>query len=290
MTPFVFFGTPDIAVSVLDELEEAGYLPVCVVTNPDTPQGRSLRLTPTPVAVWANTRNISILKPTTLRDTNFVDTLTATHAPLFIVAAYGKMIPQTVLDIPKHGVLNVHPSLLPKLRGASPIRSAILHNILPTGVTIMQMTLGMDEGPIIAQEVVDIPKESWPMHGSDLDQLLAKRGGALLAKTIEPWITGMCTPTPQNNTEATYCGKITKEMGLLNLLDDPFENLCKIRAFQGWPGTYYFHTTPQRHIRVKIIDAHISPTGTLEITRVIPEGKKETTYENFLASLKPASH
>ncbi len=280
---FVFFGTPDIGVWVLEELEKAGFVPSLVVTNPDAPQGRKMIMTASPVAQWAELRNIPVLKPVSLKDTTIPDALRASGIELSIVAAYGKLIPQAILDIPKFKTLNVHPSLLPKLRGASPIRSAILEDMNPTGVSIMSLTIGMDEGPILAQETILIPKENWPVRGSELDVLLAKKGGALLAKILPDWIQGTITPEEQNHTEATYTQKITKEMGLIDLHSDPYQNLLKIRAFDGWPGTYFFHERNDQHIRVKIVDATIE-NSILKITRVIPEGKKEMDYDVFLKS------
>lgn len=276
-----FFGTPQIAVWVLEELEKMSIVPSLVVTNPDSPQGRNLILTPSPVSIWAESHHIPTLKPQSLRDT-FVEAELKNHEyDLFIVAAYGKMIPENILRIPKYKTINMHPSLLPLLRGASPVRSAILNNVFPTGVSIMVLTSGMDEGPIIAQEEVTIPKESWPMHGNELDELLAKRGGQLLALTLPEWITGARKAQEQDHTKATYCTKITKEMGEIILADNPEENLRKIRAFEGWPGTFFFTEKNGKRIRVKVTDAELTHDGSLHILRVIPEGKKEMSYDDF---------
>lgn len=279
-----FFGSPQIAVWVLDELEKSGLLPSLVVTNPDTPQGRKMMLTETPVAQWASSRKIHTIKPATLRDNLIEEELRRSACDLFIVAAYGKIIPENILNIPKYKTINMHPSMLPKLRGASPIRSAILEDINPTGISIMILTAGMDEGPILAQEEILIPKESWPIRGNELDELLAKRGGELLAKTIHSWVMGSITPREQAHVEATYSTKITKEMGLIDLADDPYQNLLKIRAFDGWPGTYFFTEKAGKQVRIKIIDAHLANDGTLQITRIIPEGKKEMSFEDFMRS------
>jgi len=276
-----FFGTPDIAVWVLDELEAQGITPSHVVTNPDAPQGRKLVLTPTPVALWAEERNIPVLKPETLKSPEIVTTLKNFECELFIVAAYGKMIPQEILDIPKYNILNVHPSLLPLLRGASPIRSAILQNMNPTGVSIMMLTAGMDRGPILAQEVVYVPVRKWPVRGSELDETLARKGGQLLAEIIPEWIDGTLEVQEQDHTQATYCEKITKDMGHIDLKVDAYTNFLKIRAFDGWPGTFFFHEKDGKNIRIKIIDAEFED-GKLHITRIIPEGKKEMEWSEFL--------
>ena len=277
-----FFGSPDIAVWVLEELVQANIIPALIVTNPDTPQGRKMLMAPTPVAQWADAHHIETFKPTSLRNDETMTTLETAKCELFIVAAYGKIIPERILDIPAHKTLNMHPSLLPKLRGASPIRSAILEDMNPTGVTIMELTAGMDEGPILAQEEVQITPKDWPLRGTQLDRLLAQKGGALLAELLPRWVRGELTPVEQDHTKATYSKKITKEMGELILADDPYTNLLKIRAFDGWPGTYFFVTKNDVKVRVKIVDAELHTDGSLHITRVIPEGKKEMSYEDFL--------
>ncbi len=280
-TKFVFFGTPDIGVAVLEELEKAGFVPAIVVTNPDAPQGRKMIMTETPVARFARDRQIPVLKPESLKDPEILEILKNAGADLFIVAAYGKIIPQAILDIPKHGTLNMHPSLLPKLRGASPIRSAILQHEYPTGVSIMLLTPGLDKGPIVAQEVAEIEAVAWPMRGTELDTLLSHQGGALLARILPDWLAGKITPHEQDDARATYCAKITKDMALIDLNAGPEENLRKIRAFDGWPGAYYLHEkTNGTRIRVKIIDAEIR-NSSLILIRVIPEGKKEMAYEDF---------
>ena len=278
---FAFFGSPQIAVWVLEELAKKEFFPSLIVTNPDAPQGRKMLMTPTPVSVWAEAHGIEILKPVSLRDDTVVKKLRTSGCELFIVAAYGKMIPESILTIPKYKTLNVHPSLLPKLRGASPIRSAILADMNPTGVSIMELTHGMDEGPILAQKEIPIARERWPLRGAELDELLAKEGGALLASLLPDWVEGTITPTPQTG-EPTYCAKITKEMGEINLSHDPYQNLLKIRAFDGWPSTFFFTEKNGERIRVKIVDAERAKDGSLKILRVIPEGKKEMSYEAFL--------
>jgi len=275
-----FFGTPQIAVWVLEELEKSGVFPSLIITNPDAPQGRKMVMTESPVALWATEHQIPTLKPQTLKDSDVVETLMNAHCELFIVAAYGKIIPENILDIPQYKTLNMHPSLLPKLRGASPVRSAILEDMSSTGVTIMRLTKGVDEGPILAQKEITIPREDWPLRGTTLDELLARAGGKLLAEIITPWVQGEIQEKEQDHARATYSQKIAKEMGLISLDDDPYQNLLKIRAFDGWPGTYFFHERNGKRLRVKITDAHIE-NGNLVITRVIPEGKNEMDYDTF---------
>jgi methionyl-tRNA formyltransferase len=281
-TRIAFFGTPDIAVWILEELLEKGIKPVLIVTAPDRPAGRRMTLTPPPVKGWAEAHTIPVQQPESLSDPAFLEQLSQFACDLFIVAAYGQMFPSTLLDIPQHGILNVHPSLLPKFRGASPIRSAILTDERNTGVTIMQMDTQMDHGPIVAQKTCEISKEEWPLPGHVLDERMARLGGQLLAEVIPGYVNGTVTPVPQNNSEATYCRKITKADGEINLGDDGYKNLLKIRAFDGWPGTFFFTRFGGKERRVKIVDAKLDENGTLEILRVIPEGKREMNYEEFL--------
>lgn len=271
-----------VAVWVLDELEKKGITPSLIVTNPDAPQGRKLVLTPPPVKVWAIERGIEVLQPTTLRSDEIVSTLSTHTFDLFIVAAYGKIIPQSILDLPKHGTLNVHPSLLPLLRGASPIRSAILNDMHGTGVTIMLMDADLDHGPILAQESAGITENEWPLRGEVLDERLARQGGRMLAEVIPKWLAGELEPKAQDHAAATFCTKITKEMGEIDLAADPYQNLLKIRAFDGWPGTFFFTEKNGKRMRVKITDAELAADGSLKITRVVPEGKKEMAYEDFM--------
>ena len=281
MPKIAFFGTPAIGVYVLEELERAGIVPSLIVTNPDTQQGRKMRMTETLVAQFARKRGITTLKPKTLNDSTTLEALRASGVELFIVAAYGKIIPNAILNLPKHGTLNMHPSLLPKLRGASPIRSAILQNEYPTGVSIMVLTEGLDKGPIVAQEIVSIEKSAWPLSGRMLDEHLARAGGALLARIRPEWIHGNITPQEQDDTEATYSSKITKGMAEIDLEEDALENLRKIRAFDGWPGAFFFHEKDGVRTRVKILDA-VLRDNALVLTRVIPEGKKEMAYEDWI--------
>ena len=278
---FIFFGGEPLAVPVLEELKGADLLPKCIVCNPDRPQGRKMLLTPPPAKVWALEHGIRVFQPETLRDQNCIDTLKAENADLFIVVAYGKIIPKAVLDLPAHGTLNLHPSLLPKFRGPSPIRSAILENVRETGVTIMLMDEEMDHGPIIAQKAVSISESAWPMRGQELDALLAREGGTLLRETVPQWFAGNIEAHAQEHEKATYTKKITKDMGEIDLSDDPYQNLLKIRAFDGWPGAFFFKEVNGKKIRVKITDAELASDGSLKINRVIPEGRKEMGYTDF---------
>jgi len=292
---FAFFGTSHIAVFVLDELKKTGLIPSLIVTPPDKKKGRGLPLQPSPVKEWALAHVIDILQPEKL-DSGFVELLTTNYKLLTvcIVVDYGKILPRTVLGIPRRGFLNVHPSLLPRLRGPSPIRSALLNDEKTTGVSVILLDEEMDHGPIVAQKKINI--EGWfnsPKRGeggphlAELEEILMKEGGALLAQVLPQWVKGEIDAHEQNHDVATFSEKLEKEDGLLNLTADAALNLRKIRAYEGWPGTYAFFERNGKKIRVGIVDAHIQG-GALVIDRVKPEGKKEMGYAEFLRSgVKP---
>lgn len=293
-TKIAFFGTPDISVIVLNELKRAELTPALIVTMPDKPKGRKLILTPPPAKVWAQENKVDFAQPEKL-DGDFLAMLRLEDFDLFVVASFGKILKQELLDIPKHGTLNVHPSLLPKLRGASPIISAILEDEKKTGVTIMLLDAGMDSGPILAQKSIGSDQwpssrsasVGWPPKASELGKLLITEGGKMLAEVIPKWIAGEIKPKTQDHTKATFTKKITKEDGLIELDGNAYQNLLKIRAFDKWPGTYFFAERNNllartgKKIRVKIIDAEIE-NDELIIKKVIPEGRKEMNYEDFL--------
>lgn len=282
---FAFFGTSEIAVLVLRELEHAGFLPALIVTAPDRAEGRGLKLTPSPVAEWATDRGIPTKKPETIDDA-FLYELRATHYELFIVADYGKILPKALLDIPPQGVLNMHPSLLPRLRGPSPMRSAILEDEEEVGVSIILLDEKMDHGPLIAQRVV--PLREWPLGARELETILPQEGGKLLAEILPPWIAGTLQPREQDHAKATFTRRFKKEDGLLDLSGDARANLLKIKALEGWPGTFAFFERPGRasaskSIRVAILNAHLEG-GKLIIDTVKPEGKGAMAYADFLRS------
>ncbi len=281
MTPrFVFFGTPKFAAIVLDELEEAGYPPSLIVTAPPKPKGRHLILTPSEVEEWAKKRQVPVLAPARVKgNTELFETLKRAEADVFIVAAYGKILPQELLDIPPHGTLNVHPSILPKFRGPSPIESAILSDEIGTGVTIMLLDVELDHGDILAQEAADIG--SWPPKASELEETLARGGGKLLARMLAPWVEGKIVSTPQDHTLATHTKKISKEDGRISISDPAMLNLKKVKAYDLWPGAWMMAKSNGSERRIKITEAHIDGDQFV-IDRVIPEGKKEMPYADFL--------
>jgi len=274
---FVFFGTPEVASKTLEILKENGYLPSLIVTSPDKPQGRKMIITPPPVKVWAEKNNIPYIQPKDL-DSAQVRPVQGPVQDLFIVVAYGKIIPEKLINIPKLGTINIHYSLLPKYRGASPLESALLNGDDTTGITIQQMAFKLDSGPILAQKEISIDKDQTK---NGLRDELIKIGGDLLCQTIPSIINQTIIKKPQDESKATHCAKIKKEDGEININDDGEKNYNKYRAFYGWPGTYFFAERHNKKIRVKITQASYE-NNSFQIKRVIPEGKKEINYSDFL--------
>jgi methionyl-tRNA formyltransferase len=279
-----FFGTPDLAVTALSEMETFAIVPSLIVTTPDAPVGRKQTITPPATKVWAKERNIPVFQPTSLKNPDDLTPLTDTKWDLFVVFAYGKIMPEWLINLPKYGTINAHPSLLPKLRGASPIRSTLLHDLSAAGVTIIQMDAEMDHGPILFQQPVPLYNE--PILGTELDRIMSLICGDLLAHVIKELPKGTFTPTPQNHEEATFCTKITKEMAELNL--DPFalptgDEACevyrKICAFAGWPEAFFIHDGK----RIKIKEAELSQDGALILKRIVPEGKNEMDFTTYFS-------
>lgn len=287
MPTFIFFGTSEFSVIVLETLRGRGLLPQAIVTTPDRPQGRKLIMTEPPTKVWAKEHGIGVFQFETL-DADAVSILTDIKADLFIVASYGKIIPQAILDIPHYGCLNIHPSILPKYRGASPLQTTILNDDADTGVTIIKMDAGMDHGPILTSKKVSF--ENWPPTFEDMERLLAIAGAEILADSIPAFISGSIELIEQNHDEATFTKKITKEDGLI----DPFSTdpqtlrlaFLKIHAFEGWPGAYFFIERKGKKIRVLAKEAEyengaLGSPDILTLTRVVPEGGKEMSFDDF---------
>jgi methionyl-tRNA formyltransferase len=275
---FAFFGTDEFAVTVLETLKSRGLVPSLIVTAPDKPKGRKLILTPPPVKVYAESQNISLVQPEKLNDPIFTEKIQKEEWDLFVVAAYGKIIPESIFNLPKYKTLNIHPSLLPVLRGPSPVATAILKDMRDTGVTIIQIDKEMDHGPIVAQGTAHV--DEW-VERDVLEKRFAIEGANLLADILPEYMEYKLKIEPQDDTEATYCEMIEKSMGEINLADNPFDNWRKILALHGWPGTFFFHTHTGKKIRVAIRKASFAE-GILTIEKVVPEAKKEMSYEDFL--------
>lgn len=293
---YIFFGTPEIAVSSLRSLCDAGHVPALVVTQPDRPAGRGNVLTPPPVKVFALERGIEVVQIEKVTE-DFIEFLQkrageagvlASLWDCFVLVAFGMILPQKLLNIPRMGTLNMHPSLLPRLRGPSPIRTSILTNQRDAvGVTVMLIDEKMDHGPILAQRPIGDSLPTWPMYGRELDVLLADAGGALLAETLPRYIAGEIQPETQDHAAATYCAFIEKKDAQIDLADDPYTTMCKICAYDGWPGAFTFVDKKDgTQVRVKITKAHLADSATrLCIDECVPEGKKPMLWTDFLRGL-----
>lgn len=279
---FAYFAGEPLGTPVLEHLLAANLKPDLVVCNPDRPQGRKQLLTPPPVKTLAAQYAIPTIQPEGFRDQTAADLapLLNTNFDLFVVVAYNHILPGWLLDTPTHRTLNVHPSLLPLLRGPSPIRSAILRDQPEAcGTSVILLDEKMDHGPILDQVAWE-RSDDWPPRGPDLDAALAKLSGELLVNIIPEWIAGNLTPQTQEHSQATYTSKLNKAHGELAL--DPFSlprgadayaALLKIRGLAGWPGCYFFYNEQ----RIKITEATVID-DQLHLIRVIPAGKKEVDF------------
>jgi peptide deformylase len=244
---FAFFGSSRFSEHVLEELERAGLSPA--------------------------------MKITSAKDDLPMEKLKKLDADVFVVASFGKILPKELIEMPKFGTLNVHPSFLPELRGASPIQNTILGKG-ESGVTIIKMDEKMDHGPISAQENVVI--QPWPDHYNVVEEKLGRAGGALLAAVLPKWIAGEVKAKEQKHDQTTFTKLIKKEDGLLDLNDDADTNYRKVLAYSTWPGAYlFFKSKTGKEIRVVVKDAKIED-GKFVPTKVIPAGKKEMDWESFL--------
>ena len=269
---FIYFGTPTVASQTLATLITNGFVPALVVTSPDAPRGRGLVLTPSPTKTLALAHNIPVLTPEKLD----ADTLAAIHAyacDYALVVAYGKLFPEELIQSFPKGVLNVHYSLLPKYRGATPLETALLMGEAETGVTIQKMVKEMDAGDIIAQEATPIGATE---TAQELRQRLIALGSRMLVETLPKYVRGEITPIAQDATLATRAYKIKKEDGLLDLSAADVENWNKYRAYADSIGTYFFENGK----RMKITSAE-NTRGKFRVLRVIPEGKHEIVYTGF---------
>lgn len=237
MTPFVFMGTPEFSTVLLDRLEEANMRPVLIVTQPDRPCGRGRRLTPSPVATWAAERSVLTLKPASCRDQALAGKLSEL-APVFILtAAFGQLLPASILEIPERGCLNLHASLLPRYRGASPVQAALSNGDKETGVTLMLMDEGLDTGPVIAQRRMALPDA---MDAGQLNLVLARLGGDLVVDSICPYLAGKLLPQAQDERRATITRLLKKADGEVDFDQTARDVHNHIRAMNPWPGAFAF--------------------------------------------------
>ncbi len=232
----LFAGTPEFALASLRALCDSGSLPLAVYTQPDRPAGRGRKLKASPVKEFALARNIAVRQPESLKDTDVVAEISEFQADLVIVAAYGLILPQAVLDLPKHGCLNIHASLLPRWRGAAPIQAAILAGDKETGISLMQMTAGLDSGPVFARRSVRIGDTE---SGGELHDRLALLGGEMLCENLSYILDGKLEAEPQDENLLTYAGKISKSDAAIDWRKTATELLRQVRAYNPVPGVFF---------------------------------------------------
>lgn len=280
---FVFFGTGPLAESVLATLVRNNFIPTLVVTKPDTPQGRHMQLTAPHIKTWCEMKNIPVYQPETLRELPHNSPLLTKVFDVAIVASYGKIIPENILSFPRHGFLNVHPSLLPLYRGASPIESTLLDGTLTTGVSIIKLDKEMDHGPILVQSAFMIDTRE---TAGTMEITCGQLGGELLSQTLSHYLDGTLVPKEQDHNKATFCKKIEKSLGEITLETKAEEVQRKFRGLTPWPGLYFFHNHDGKQIRVKVTLVDLSTQiigGTAKdiILEVTPEGKSKMDFESF---------
>lgn len=289
----IFAGTPEFAATALRALSAAGHEIALVLTQPDRPAGRGLRTAPSPVKTMAETLGVPLAQPRTLKDPAIVSDLAAVGADAMIVAAYGLLLPSTVLALPRRGCINIHASFLPRWRGAAPIQRAILAGDGETGVSIMQMDAGLDTGPVLLREAVAIRADE---TAGSLHDRLAALGATLIVRALDE----APAPQPQDESRATYAAKIDKRESLLDWRASAEEIDRKVRAFNPIPGA----ATHFQGVALKIWRAHVTDvagepgavlaadgsgitvaagSGALRITELQRAGGKRLAAGAFLA-------
>lgn len=284
---YVFFGTPDRAVFVLEELKSKNLLPSLIITATSKPVGRKQVITPSPVNLWAQQNNIPVETPINKQELSNLETLIKEHQPDFLITvAYGYLIPDNILELAKYYSLNIHYSLLPKWRGASPVVQQILNRDSQVGYSVMEMVTELDAGAIFYQKSFPIPV---PLPTTDeLARTLSIIAGKELPEILDLITNEALQPVPQDLLQVTHCTKLTKADGEIDLSEDPEVLHAKIKAYQPWPKTFFFcnklstlANQPHQRIRVVINDAEILD-GKINIISVTPEGKSAITWEQFV--------
>lgn len=251
----IFMGTPALAATVLEGLlREKSFNVIAAVTQPDQPKGRDLKLQPSAVKELALQNGLLVLQPERAREPQFIERVRALGPDLIVVAAYGQILPQALLDVPGLGCLNVHTSLLPKYRGAAPIQWAILNGDSETGVTIMKMDAGLDTGAIVGEERTAIRGED---NVQTLHDRLAQMGRALLVRTIPDYVSGSIQPRPQPAEGASYARKIQKEDGRIDWTQPARRLWNRVRGLTPWPGTFTLVRRERGTVLLKILRAEV---------------------------------
>ncbi|QPJ62375.1 MAG: methionyl-tRNA formyltransferase [Candidatus Nitronauta litoralis] len=295
----VFMGTPDFALPTLKRLHESRHQVSAVVTQPDKPKGRGRSVVPTPVKAYALDQGLTVWQPAKASSPEFIDQVATLNPDVMVVIAYGQILKQALLDVPKQFCMNIHASLLPKYRGAAPINWAIINGDAETGVTTMKMDAGMDTGDMLLKSSMTIE----PHHtAKDLHDALSEMGGELALATLDRLEAGELVPEPQDNSLATLAPKMKKEDGLIdwNQTAEVLHN--RVRGLEPWPGSYTFlgnkrwrlgktetgtgttSDAPGEIVRVTDYGIEVGTGGgRLILKEIQPEGKKRMDVKSFLA-------
>lgn len=231
----VFMGTPDFAVGALQAVIEAGHQVAAVVTQPDKPKGRGKEVQMSPVKICALAHDIPVFQPVKIKEPEAVEILRGFQADIFVVAAFGQLLSEEILVMPRYGCVNIHASLLPKYRGAAPIQRAIIDGEKKTGITIMQMEKGLDTGDILLQKEVTIEAKE---TGDSLHDKLARAGAELIVEALPKIESSQVTPCKQNDEESCYAKMLQKSMGKIDWKMDAVKLDCLIRGLISWPGAF----------------------------------------------------
>jgi methionyl-tRNA formyltransferase len=300
----IFFGTPEFAVPCLRALCEIAQVSL-VVTQPDRPAGRGMKLAPPPVKQLALERGIEVIQPTAVRKPELAERLRALQVDVAVVVAYGRILPKPVLDAPRLGCVNVHASLLPKLRGAAPIQWAILRGETHSGVCLMRMDEGMDTGPVLARRTLEIGRDE---RAGELSQRLSGLGAELLRAELPRYLAGELAAVPQDHAQATLAPLLTKEHGRVDFRLGAGELHALVRGTYPWPGAFAFfggqriklhrvhvlvhegmHGEPGAVLRADRHGVEVAcGRGVLVIDELQPDGKRVLSAEQFCAGLRTA--
>lgn len=278
--PIIFFGSSRFSLETAKGLEACGLLPSLIVTKPDSKQGRGLTLTPPRIKLWAKEHNISVLQSEEMND--IAEELEKRKSHIFLIASFGEIIPENLLSLPERGWLNIHPSLLPKFRGASPIISQVLGGERNVGVSIMLLDEKIDHGKVFARK--EMVLDSF-LSALRLEEKLAEIGASLFAEILPQIISEELTPEAQDENQATCTKKFSKEDGLLEIPGNDEENFRKFLALGEVPGTYFFVMRKNGEKKRVVLKNAVFENKTFIPTRVIPEGGKEMNYQDFLRGL-----
>jgi methionyl-tRNA formyltransferase len=269
MTTVVFMGTPDFSVPILQALIKQ-YSVIGVVTQPDRPAGRKQQIHVSPVKQVALDHQIPVLQPERLRRPEAIAELKQWQPDVYVVAAFGQILPQSVLDIPQHGSINVHASLLPRWRGAAPIQAALRAGDAETGVTIMKMDAGLDTGPMLKMRAIPIASDE---TGASLHDKLSVLGAELLIETLPGYLDGIILPQAQPEAGITIAPQVKKEEGNIDWSQDAQTIERLIRAFTPWPGTFSFFKGQQLKIlNSEVVSGSAAPGKVVKVTNGIAVG------------------